>query len=117
MTDAPKPKAKRRRRGGGGGNQGQGQGGQGGQPGGQRSKRPDLWRPVPPLADPAPIASVEDPTALIRSLGDPPLQGQAAVAEHYLAAVVERAASMATALAASAGLLASPDQDPDADDA
>jgi mannitol/fructose-specific phosphotransferase system IIA component len=47
-----------------------------------------------------------DVTATLRSLGDPPLQGQGAVAEHYVAAVVERAASLATALAASAGLLA-----------
>ena len=39
------------------------------------------------------------PTALLRSLGDPPLQGQGAAAEHYLAAVVERAAGLATALA------------------
>ena len=53
-----------------------------------------------------------DPTALLRSLGDPPLQGQGAVAEHYLAAVVERAAGLATALAATAGLLAEPDDDP-----
>ena len=105
MSDAPKPKNKRRRRGGGGGGGGQG--------GGQRSKRPDLWRPVPQLADPAPITPSDDPTALIRSLGDPPLQGQGAVAEHYLAAVVERAAGLATALAVAAGLLATPDTDPE----
>jgi mannitol/fructose-specific phosphotransferase system IIA component len=42
-------------------------------------------------------------------LGDPPLQGQGAVAEHYVAAVVERAARFATALAASADLLAVPE--------
>lgn len=81
--------------------------------GGNKAKRADLWRPVPQLADPAPIVPAPDPTALLRSLGDPPLQGQAQVAEHYLAAVVERAAGLATALALSAGLLA----DPDADDA
>ena len=73
-------------------------------------KRVDLWRPVPQLPDPEPIRPAEDPTALLRSLGDPPLLGQGAVAEHYLAAVVERAAGLATALAAAGGLLAEPDE-------
>jgi hypothetical protein len=120
MTDAPRSKPKRRRRGGGGGgnanNNGQngnGNNGGHGNPGSQKAKRPDLWRPVPQLADPAPITTAADPTALIRSLGDPPLQGQGAVAEHYLAAVVERAAGLATALAVAAGLLAVPDDDRD----
>jgi hypothetical protein len=91
------------------------------QPPGKRPKGPsphhrpdagvDLWRPVPELAEPDPIVLVTDPTALLRSLGDPPLQGQGAVAEHYLAAVVERAAGIAAALAASADLLADPDDD------
>ena len=75
-----------------------------------RGRRPkhkgvDIWRPVPILPDPEPIRPSNDPTAVLRSLGDPPLPGQGAVAEHYLAAVVERAAVLATALAASAGLL------------
>ena len=69
-------------------------------------KSVDLWRPVPKLAPPEPIIPVNDPTAVLRSLGDPPLQGQGAVAEHYLAAVVERAAGLATALAVAADLLA-----------
>jgi hypothetical protein len=97
-----------RRKPGGGQGQNQGQGGQG------RGRRPkpkslDIWRPVPILPDPAPIRPAADPTAVLRSLGDPPLPGQGAVAEHYLAAVVERAAILATALAASAGLLATGD--------
>jgi hypothetical protein len=70
------------------------------------AKSVDLWRPVPKLAAPEPIVPVNDPTAVLRSLGDPPLQGQGAVAEHYLAAVVERAAGLATALAVAADLLA-----------
>jgi len=37
------------------------------------------------------------------------LRGHASAADHYLAAVVERAAAVATALAASAGVLADPD--------
>ena len=122
MTDAPRSKPKRRRRGGGGGGNANGQNGNGqngnGQNGNngnnsQKAKRPDLWRPVPQLADPAPILPAADPTALVRSLGDPPLQGQGAVAEHYLAAVVERAAGLATALAVAAGLLATPDENLD----
>ena len=65
----------------------------------------DLWRSVPAVAPPAPIVPAARPSALVRSLGDPPLQGQGAVAEHYLAAVVERAAGLAAALAAAGGLL------------
>jgi hypothetical protein len=68
-----------------------------------------LWRQVPPADDPEPITLATDPAALIRSLGAPPLRGQGAAAEHYLTAVVERAAALATALAASAGLLAATD--------
>ncbi len=74
--------------------------------GGTKPVKPiDVWRPVPQLPDPAPITPAADPTAVLRSLGDPPLPGQGAVAQHYLAAVVERAAGLATALAAAAGLL------------
>jgi len=77
----------------------------------RKTKPVDLWRPVPVLADPEPIVPVGDPTALLRSLGSPPLQGQGAAPEHYLAAVVERAAGLATALAASADLVAVPEED------
>jgi hypothetical protein len=73
--------------------------------GGQKPKPVDLWRPVPQLPDPEPIRPAADPTALVRSLGDPPLPGQAAVAQHYLGAVLEEARKLATALAASADLL------------
>ena len=81
----------------------------------QQAKQLDLWRPVPPLADPEPIVPADDPTALLRSLGPPPLQGQGAVGEHYVAAVVERAAGLATALAATADLLGEAPSDEDAD--
>jgi hypothetical protein len=76
-----------------------------------KPKQIDLWRPVPQLRDPEPITPASDPTAVVRSLGSPPLPGQAAVAEHYLAAVAERAAGLATALAAAGGLLAEPEQE------
>jgi hypothetical protein len=75
-----------------------------------KSKSVDLWRPVPQLPEPEPIRPADDPTAVLRSLGDPPLERQGAVAEHYLAAVLERASGLATALALSADLLAEPDE-------
>ena len=83
----------------------------------QRPNRPaetrstDIWRPVPPLPDPEPIAPAGDPTAMVRSLGDPPLPGVGVVAQRNIVLVTARAASRATALAALAGLLAQPDDD------
>ena len=85
---------------------------QGGRNRRQRSKpKPplDIWRPVPQLPEPEPVTPASDPTILIRSLGAPPLHGQSGVAEHYFAHAVERAAGLATALAASADLLAQDD--------
>ena len=77
----------------------------------------DLWRPVRPIDDPEPITPARDhvvSTALLRSLGEPPLHGQGAVAERYLALVVEGAANLATALAAAGDLLADrADDEPD----
>jgi hypothetical protein len=42
---------------------------------------------------------------VVRSLGTPPLQGHGALVDYYLATVVERAAGVAAALAATANLL------------
>jgi hypothetical protein len=78
---------------------------------GHRPKPVDLWRSVPELPEPQPVARPSDPTVLVRSLGDPPVPGNAIVAGHYVASVVEQAAKLATALAASADLLAEPDPD------
>ena len=73
---------------------------------GNKAKPVDLWRPVPPL--PAPRARCNppaaDPTSLLRSVGAPPLRGRSDMAEAYLLAVAERAAGLATALAAASGL-------------
>lgn len=78
-------------------------------------KPTDLWRPVPQLPDVELIVAAHDPTVLLRSLGDPPLMNKSTVAGHYIATVIERAAGLAAALAASADLLAVPDQSaPDA---
>ena len=74
-----------------------------------KPKPVDIWRPVPPLPDPVPISPASDPTALLRSIGAPPLRGRSDVAGAYLLAVAERAAALATALAAAAGLLAPPE--------
>lgn len=75
----------------------------------------DLWRPVPQLPDPRPIAAAADPTMIFRSLGDPPLHGQGAQAGHEVSKVLVRAAHLAEALAAASGLhavAAEPDADP-----
>ena len=61
-----------------------------------------------------PIEPASDPAALITSLGTPPLRGGSSTAEHYLAAVVERAAGLALGLANLAQVLALPE--PEADD-
>jgi hypothetical protein len=67
-------------------------------------KPADFWRIPPKAAAPPPITPAADPTALLRSLGRPPLDQNGA--DRYLAAVAERAAGLATALAVAAGILA-----------
>lgn len=79
--------------------------------GGGKHKPVDIWRPVPPLPEPEPIVPAADPTALLRSIGAPPLRARSDMAEAYLVAVAERAAGLATALAAAADLLAEPPTD------
>ena len=59
------------------------------------------------------IRPSEDPTAMIRSLGPPPLPSRETVAEHYFVAVYEKATALATALAAASDLL---DMDDDEDE-
>jgi hypothetical protein len=54
---------------------------------------------------PASIRPSDDPTAMIRSLGPPPLPSRETVAEHYFVAVYDKAASLAVALAAASSLL------------
>lgn len=71
----------------------------------------DLWADVPDLPVPGSIRPPADPTALVRSLGDPPLGRHSVPAGNAVAAVVERGSMLAAALAASAGLLAGADDD------
>lgn len=88
--------------------QGGGQGRQGRQ-GQNRGRKPtarDFWGSADREEEPPElIRPSEDPTAMIRSLGAPPLPGRETVSEHYFAAVYDKAASLAIALAAASGLL------------
>ncbi len=56
----------------------------------------------------------EDPAAVPRSLGPPPLTGHEAIAEHYFTAVYDRAVTLAGAVATAGGLI-SPEELPDDD--
>jgi hypothetical protein len=67
----------------------------------------EFWRIPPKAAAPARITPATDPTALMRSLGRPPLDHTGA--DRYLASVAQRAAGLATALAVAADILAEPD--------
>ena len=86
--------------------------------GGNQGRRPptrrpaplDVWRNPGELPETEPIAISTEPAALLRSLGDPPMHDGADAAK-YFAKVVQRAATIATALALSADLLASVDDD------
>lgn len=65
-----------------------------------------------PSALPTEIPEVritDDAAAVPRSLGEPPLPGHREVAEHYFAAIYDRAVATAGALAAAGGLI-EPDQ-------
>lgn len=77
----------------------------------QRSpQRPtDLWRAQASLPAVEPIAVPAEVGAMLRSLGDPPMNNGAA-AGHYFSTVIERAAAVAVALAVSADVLAGPDR-------
>ncbi|MCU1351222.1 MAG: hypothetical protein JWM05_431 [Acidimicrobiales bacterium] len=101
-----------------GGNRRKGnQGNQGNQPAARkpRGNRPDpveFWASVPDVEASEPVRPMSElaVTALLRSLGTPPLTGQAGLAERELAKVTVRAAELAAGLAATAGLLAGPDE-------
>ena len=81
---------------GGGGGGGKGQAAQGAGFWGDKSKLPD------PTAD---VRITDDPAAVARSLGSPPLPGHERIAEHYFTVVYERAVQTAGALAAAGGLI------------
>lgn len=65
-----------------------------------------FWGDPEKLPEPrSDVRITEDPAAVPRSLGTPPLPGQEKVAEHYFAAVYDRAVGVAGALAAAGGLI------------
>jgi hypothetical protein len=76
-----------------------------------RNRRPkvdalDFWGDAATLpSSEADVRITDDPGAVSRSLGTPPLPGQEIVAPHYFAAVYERAVMTAGALAAAGGLI------------
>jgi len=66
----------------------------------------DFWGTDEAEEDAPPaIRPPEDPAAMIKSLGPPPIPGYETVAEHYFDAVYDKAAALAVALAAANGLL------------
>ena len=67
----------------------------------------EFWRVAPKIAAPTRITPATDPTALVRSLGRPPLDHPGA--DRYMASVAQRAAGLATALAVAADILANPE--------
>lgn len=102
----------RSRRRGGGGSQRRRKPGGGNQ---QRQTGADFWGDVEQLPTSRPEVRVsEDPAAVARSLGQPPLAGHEVIAEAYFTAVYDRAVTLAGALATAAGLL-SHDEQPDDD--
>jgi hypothetical protein len=64
---------------------------------------------VPGVPD-GPVRLPADPTALLRSLGEPPLGPNTAAAQHHLAVVYDEAVRAAIALAAANGLLEMPEE-------
>ena len=76
------------------------------------AKAPDPWLVPAPLPELPPPSPAHDPTALLQSLGDPPLPGGRQLASYFTAAV-ERASSLATALILSAELPAADPQEND----
>lgn len=68
-----------------------------------------MWGPGGPLPDVEPIVVPDDVALLLKTLGDPPTPGGDILAS-YFAAVVERVAAVAAALALSADLLETSDE-------
>lgn len=71
----------------------------------------DFWgADVADIAPTEPIVIFDEPNAMVRSLGAPPLVGREELAGHYYEAVYDKAASLATALAAASGMLRTDDE-------
>lgn len=89
---------------GGGGGKGS-KGGKGGK-GHQAPAGAGFWGDKERLPEPRQdVRITDDPAAVARSLGAPPLPGHEKIAEHYFTVVYERAVQTAGALAAAGGLI------------
>ena len=83
----------------------------------QKSDSPGFWGDPSNLPDsPEGIKVTDDAHAVPRSLGEPPLPQKREVAEHYFAAIYDRAIQTAGALAAAGGLIDFEDLTPHADE-
>jgi hypothetical protein len=75
-------------------------------PASRNSPQPGFWGwPDRPAEGPVAIRPTPDPSAVPRSLGDPPLGPNSAATQRHLALVYEEAVRAATALAAANNLL------------
>ena len=83
----------------------------------QRQGGAGFWGDPANLPEPRQdVRITEDPAAVVRSLGPPPLTGQETIAEHYFSVVYDRAVLLAGALATAAGLITIDElEDADAD--
>ncbi len=79
--------------------------GGGGRNGNKTAPPAEFWRAAPEPPEPPDIVPAQDPTALLRSMGAPPLPGQREESLVTLGQVVLGAQRAAIALAASADLL------------
>ena len=77
----------------------------------QRVVAADFWGRTVTEDPPAPIRPADDPSALVDSLGAPPLPNRELMARAYFASAYDKAALLARALAAAAGLLETPTDD------
>jgi hypothetical protein len=76
--------------------------------------RRDFWNGTDAGDEPAPhLRPSDDPSAMIRSLGPPPLPGRETIAENYFALAFDKASRRAIALAAANGLVDWPDDTDD----
>ena len=76
----------------------------------QRQSGAAFWGDAAALPQPrSDIRITEDPAAVARSLGQPPLTGHEAIAEHYFTAVYDRAVTLASAVATAGGLISQED--------
>ncbi len=68
--------------------------------------RRDFWGDLDTGDEPVTaLRPSDDPSAMIRSLGPPPLPGRETIAEHYFALAYDKASRRAFALAAANGLV------------